>query len=89
MFVSHTGDVYPSGFLPLLVGNVRQENIVSLYQSHPVFTGIRDVGGFKGKCRECEFATICGGSRARAFAATGDYLESDPLCLYRPGSRSG
>jgi radical SAM protein with 4Fe4S-binding SPASM domain len=88
MFVSHTGDVFPSGFLPLLVGNVRQDNIVSLYQNHPVFTSIRDVGSLKGKCAECEFATICGGSRARAFAATGDYLESDPLCLYRPGRRS-
>jgi radical SAM protein len=84
MFVSHTGDVYPSGFLPVRVGNVREESIVSLYQHHPVFTAIRDSRRFKGKCGDCEFASMCGGSRARAYAETGDYLESDPLCLYQP-----
>jgi len=84
MFVSHTGEVCPSGFLPLVVGSVREENIVSLYRSHPVFTSIRDTGQFKGKCGRCRFASICGGSRARAYAMTGDYLESDPLCPYQP-----
>ncbi len=88
MFVSHTGDVFPSGFLPLSAGNVQRENIVVLYRSHPVFTSIRDIGQVKGKCGRCEFVSICGGSRARAYAATGDPLESDPLCLYQPPERS-
>jgi radical SAM protein with 4Fe4S-binding SPASM domain len=83
MFVSHAGEVYPSGFLPLVVGNVRRESIVSLYQSSPVFSRIRDVTQLKGKCGTCTFAGICGGSRARAYAATGDYMESDPLCQAR------
>jgi radical SAM protein len=87
MFLSHTGDVSPSGFLPVVAGNVRRENVVELYRRHAVFTAIRDVGRLKGKCGRCEFAGICGGSRARAYAATGDYLESDPLCPYQPPSK--
>src|SRR3989338_4779375 len=79
MFVSHTGEVYPSGFLPVVVGNVQETSIVDLYQSHPVFMQLRDLGQFRGKCGWCEFASVCGGSRARAYAATGGYLESDPL----------
>ncbi|MBI4419896.1 MAG: radical SAM/SPASM domain-containing protein, partial [Gemmatimonadetes bacterium] len=84
MFVSHIGEVYPSGFLPLAVGNVRKESIVELYRGHPVFTRLRDVSQLKGKCGWCSYASVCGGSRARAYAATGDYLESDPLCPYQP-----
>ncbi len=84
MFVNHDGAVYPSGFLPLAVGNVRNASIVELYRAHPVFTSLRDVTQFKGRCGRCEYARICGGSRARAFAWTGDALESDPLCPYVP-----
>jgi len=84
MFVSHTGDVHPSGFLPVPVGNVRHRSIVSLYRDTPVFQDLRDVSRFEGKCGWCEYAEICGGSRARAFAATGNYLAADPLCAYRP-----
>jgi radical SAM protein len=84
MFVNHDGAVYPSGFLPLAAGNVRQSSIVEIYRSSPVFTSLRDTAQFKGRCRRCEFARVCGGSRARAFAWTGDPLESDPLCPYVP-----
>jgi radical SAM protein len=84
MFVNHDGAVYPSGFLPIPVGNVRQTSIVELYRSHPVFTNLRNPAQYKGRCGRCEYSQICGGSRARAFAWTGDELESDPLCPYVP-----
>jgi radical SAM protein len=84
MFVNHDGAVYPSGFLPLAAGNVRTTSIVELYRSSPVFTSLRDPAQFKGRCGRCEFVRECGGSRARAFAWTGDPLEADPLCPYVP-----
>jgi radical SAM protein len=84
MFVAHDGTVNPSGFLPIPVGNVREASIVDLYRSHPVFTRLRDPEAFKGRCGRCEYARICGGSRARAWAWTGDELEADPLCPYVP-----
>jgi radical SAM protein with 4Fe4S-binding SPASM domain len=88
MFVNHDGSVYPSGFLPLVVGNVRKDNIVDLYRSSEIFTSLRDTTGFKGRCGVCEYTRICGGSRARAYAWTGDALESDPLCPYVPAARA-
>jgi radical SAM protein, BA_1875 family len=84
MFISHDGNVHPSGFLPLTVGNVRRNDIVDLYRNHPVFTSLRDVSTYKGRCGRCEYSRVCGGSRARAYAWTGDVLESDPLCPYVP-----
>ena len=84
LFVAHDGTVYPSGFLPAATGNVRRDDIVSLYRTHPIFSSLRDVTTYKGRCGQCEFREICGGSRARAFAWTGDVLESDPLCPYVP-----
>jgi radical SAM protein len=84
MFVANNGFVFPSGFLPLPVGNVRTDDLVSLYREHPIFTGLRDVSRFKGRCGRCEFSRICGGSRARAYAWTGDVLEADPLCPFVP-----
>jgi radical SAM protein len=86
MFISHAGDVYPSGFLPLGAGNVRRQAPYAIYRDAPVFTAIRDVDRYAGKCGRCEFRGICGGSRARAFATTGDPLAADPLCAYAPGS---
>ena len=83
MFVSHTGDVSPSGFLPLSAGNVRTESPVTIYRNSPLFTSLRDATGFGGRCGACEFNAICGGSRARAWAGTGDPLAEDPLCDYR------
>jgi len=88
MFVNHDGAVYPSGFLPVPAGNVRTSSIVDLYRSSPVFTSLRDPDQFKGRCGRCEYSRICGGSRARAFAWTGDALESDPLCPYVPAARA-
>ena len=84
MFISHTGDVYPSGFLPVVAGNVRNESPAEIYRASQVFKNIRDTSMYKGKCGKCEYKAICGGSRARAYAYTCDYLESDPLCPYEP-----
>lgn len=84
VFVSHTGEVYPSGFLPLRVGNVRQQSLVELYQSSEWFVRLRDTDRLGGKCGRCPFRDICGGSRARAYAHTGDPMASDPLCPYEP-----
>lgn len=85
VFVSHTGDVYPSGFLPNSGGNVRDQHLVSIYQDGPLFQELRDPDALQDPCGSCEFATQCGGSRSRAYAATGDPLASDPLCPYIPG----
>lgn len=84
MFISHRGDVYPAGFLPVHTGNVRHASLVDLYRSHEVFTSLRDASRLRGKCGRCQYRTICGGSRARAYAHSGDYLASDPLCAYEP-----
>ena len=80
VFVSHTGDVYPSGFLSESVGNVREESLVDLYRDAPLLEELRDPDGFHGVCGECEYRDLCGGSRSRAYATTGDPLASDPLC---------
>ncbi|GAA2183084.1 radical SAM protein [Brooklawnia cerclae] len=84
IFVSHLGDVTPSGFLPLALGNVKESSLVELYRDDPTLRALRDPKGFKGRCGRCEFNLWCGGSRARAYAWTGDVLESDPLCPYVP-----
>jgi radical SAM protein with 4Fe4S-binding SPASM domain len=86
MFISHTGDVQPSGFLPLTAGNARLENALQIYRNAPLFQELRHTDGFTGRCGCCEFREICGGSRARAYAATGDPLGSDPLCAYIPAA---
>ncbi len=84
LFVSHVGGVYPSGFLPVQAGDVHSSGVVGLYREAPLFIALRDETRLKGRCGRCPFKAICGGSRARAYASTGDYLESDPLCAYRP-----
>lgn len=84
VFISHVGDVYPSGFLPVVCGNVRQQRLPDIYRNAPVMRELRDKSLLKGKCGVCEFKELCGGSRARAYATTGDYLESDPYCAYVP-----
>ena len=86
VFISHQGDVCPSGFLPTVVGNVTQTSLVSLYRDQPLMRSLRDPDQFKGRCGVCEYRTWCGGSRARAYAWTGDPLEADPLCPYVPKS---
>lgn len=84
LFISHVGDIYPAGFLPLRLGNVTTSDPVEVYRRHPLLVSLRDPDRFKGKCGRCEFRFVCGGSRARAWSATGDPLESDPLCPYQP-----
>ncbi|USB31729.1 TIGR04053 family radical SAM/SPASM domain-containing protein [Paenibacillus sp. YPG26] len=86
VFISHIGDVYPSGFLPVVCGNVRERSLGEIYRSSVVMRELRDKSLLKGKCGVCEFKELCGGSRARAYAMTGDYLESDPYCSYIPSS---
>lgn len=84
VFVSHTGDICPSGFLPLAAGNVRRDSIVEVYRGAQLFRTLRDENRLEGKCGECEYRKICGGSRARAYAITGNYLAEDPRCVYQP-----
>lgn len=84
LFISHLGEIYPSGFLPVSAGNVRTDDVVDVYRNSALFRALRDPDGFKGKCGLCEYRSICGGARARAYAVTGDYLESDPFCAYVP-----
>jgi radical SAM protein len=82
-FVSRTGDVFPSGFLAQSVGNVRHQSIVELYRDSPVMKQLRNPNLLKGRCGQCEYRVLCGGSRSRAFALTGDYLAEDPSCDYQ------
>ncbi len=84
VFVSNLGEVTPSGFLPLSVGNVKEQSLVDLYRDAPLLRSLRAPETFKGRCGVCEYHDWCGGSRARAYAWTGDPLESDPLCPYQP-----
>ena len=84
VFVSHIGDVFPSGFLPLKAGNVKQHPLSSIYRESPLFIGLRDSNNLKGKCGRCDFRDLCGGSRARAWSTTSDVFASDPLCAYQP-----
>ncbi|MGV9308417.1 TIGR04053 family radical SAM/SPASM domain-containing protein [Nonomuraea sp. NPDC003727] len=86
VFVSHTGTVHPSGFLPLGAGNVRDRPLTDIYRSAPLFAALRDADRLGGRCGACEFRTICGGSRSRAYACTGDVLAEEPWCGYQPGS---
>ncbi|MEH7500812.1 TIGR04053 family radical SAM/SPASM domain-containing protein [Neobacillus drentensis] len=84
VFISHIGDVYPSGLLPVKAGNIRETPLAEIYRESPIFKSLRNPDLFKGKCGVCEFRHVCGGSRSRAYAMTGDYLESEPFCVYIP-----
>lgn len=84
VFVSHTGEVCPSGFLPLVAGNVRRHELIDIYRDAPLFRALRDPDRFHGKCGQCEYRRLCGGSRARAHAVSGDPLGEEPLCAYEP-----
>jgi AdoMet-dependent heme synthase len=84
VFISHIGDVFPSGFLPMKAGNVKKESLVDIYRSSDLFTNLRNSSNLKGKCGICEFRELCGGSRSRAWSLTGDMYESDPTCTYQP-----
>jgi len=84
VFISHTGEIYPSGFLPVSAGNVRDVSLVDAYRDSSLFQSLRSSEAREGKCSYCDYQKLCGGSRARAFAMTGNYLEGDPLCCYEP-----
>ena len=84
VFVSHTGEIFPSGFLPVSGGNVQQDALTTVYRDSVLFRTLRDTTQRGGKCGLCEYQKICGGSRSRAYAFTGDYLAEDPRCIYQP-----
>ncbi len=84
LFLSARGDAMPSGFLPIVIGNVRETDALTLYREAPLMRALRQPESFGGRCGVCEYREVCGGSRGRAFAATGDPLGEDPLCVYRP-----
>jgi radical SAM protein len=85
MFIGANGDVTPSGFLPVVAGNVRTAHPLAIYRDTPLFRDLRAPDGFHGRCGRCSFRSVCGGSRARAYATAGDVLGEDPLCAYEPG----
>ena len=84
VFVSHTGEICPAGFLPLAAGNVRRDRLAEVYRNSPVFLALHDPDQFHGRCGVCEYHALCGGSRSRAYEATGDPLGEDPFCIYEP-----
>ena len=86
IFIDHLGNICPSGFLPAQRGNVRTSHLADVYRTDQVFTRLRNFDALLGKCGRCRFRAICGGSRSRAFAATGAVMGSDPLCAYDPGT---
>ncbi len=86
VFISRRGDVYPSGFMPISVGNVKEQSLVDIYREAPLFNSLRSPNQFEGRCGLCEFVGVCGGSRSRAYAMTGDPLAEEPFCTYEPGT---
>jgi radical SAM protein len=84
VFVSHTGEIFPAGFLPLSGGNVLHDSLTDVYRNSDLFKTLRDPHQREGKCGLCEYVKVCGGSRSRAYALTGDYLAEDPRCIYQP-----
>ncbi len=84
VFISRTGEIYPSGFLPISSGNVRRRSLVDAYRNGPLFHSLRDTSLLRGKCGLCQYKNLCGGSRSRAYALTGDYLAEDPRCVHQP-----
>jgi radical SAM protein with 4Fe4S-binding SPASM domain len=87
-FFSHEGEVFPCGYLPALAGDLRKQPFADIWANSVVFNELRDTNNLKGKCGCCEFRNICMGCRARAFAATGNYLDEEPFCVYQPQTKS-
>lgn len=83
-FIDHLGNIAPNGYLPLAAGNVRTEPFAAVYRDSPLFRVLRDAGQLRGRCGRCPYRDLCGGSRARAYAMTGDILAEDPACPYEP-----
>jgi len=87
-FISHQGEVYPCGYLPVLAGDLNQQSFAEIWEKASVFQQLRNTDNLKGKCGYCEFRNVCMGCRARAFAASGDYLDEEPFCVYQPGRKN-
>ena len=87
-FISHEGEVYPCGYLPVIAGDLRKQSFVDIWENSTVFHELRDAGNLKGKCGCCEFRNVCMGCRARAYAATGDFMDEEPFCVYQPRTKS-
>jgi len=83
-FVSHEGVIQPCGYLDLSAGDLRESSFQDIWDHSPIFGKLRDFSSYKGKCGRCKYIAVCGGCRARAYAATGDYMEEEPLCAYNP-----
>jgi radical SAM protein with 4Fe4S-binding SPASM domain len=83
-FISHEGEVFPCGYLPVIAGDLRKQSFGDIWKNSTVFNELRDTENLKGKCGCCEFRNVCMGCRARAFAATGDFLSEEPFCVYQP-----
>ena len=88
-FISHTGVVQGCGYLDIEAGNVRKQSFADIWKDSPLFNSLRDLSLLKGKCGVCEYVSICGGCRARAYESTGDYLAAEPYCAYTPGALRG
>lgn len=84
VFVSHTGEICPAGFLPLVAGNIREDSLADIYRNAPAFRSLHDPTQFEGRCGACQYHMLCGGSRSRAFEASGNALAEDPLCTHQP-----
>jgi len=89
IFVAHNGDVNPSGFLPIKLGNVKEGNIVEIYRNNELLVKLRNPSNFKGRCGVCEYGDICGGSRSRAYSYYNDIFQEDPRCVYVPSAVQG
>ena len=87
-FISHEGEVFPCGYLPAIAGDLRKQTFADIWENSVVFNQLRNTDNLKGKCGCCEFRNICMGCRARAYAATGDYLDEEPFCVYQPRSEA-
>jgi len=87
-FVSHVGDVQPCGYLEVFSGSLRRQSLREIWHTSAVFKRLRDFSSYKGRCGDCEYIRVCGGCRARAYEATGDFMTEEPLCLYQPPKRS-
>ncbi|HVZ15718.1 MAG TPA: SPASM domain-containing protein, partial [Terriglobales bacterium] len=83
-FISHEGEIFPCGYLPVLAGDLRKKKFSEIWNDSVVFEQLRDTNNLKGKCGCCEFRNVCMGCRARAFAATGDMMDQEPFCVYEP-----
>lgn len=88
-FISHVGEIQPSGFLPITAGNVRTDKLADIYRNHPLFVQLRDDNALGGKCGKCEYRRVCGGSRARSYGSCGDMMAAEPLCNYIPAALRG